>query len=143
MATCVGCGEAYVKTGNNQKYCTKECKGRAYYLLKTGTIFDLSEDERERVRGRLMREVVELESGCHAWIGARTFGGHGIFTLDNRSWKAHRVAYELVKGPIPKGVWVLHDCHVGWCVNPDHLHLGDHQMEEKMAAGRQAKGQDI
>jgi hypothetical protein len=31
------------------------------------------------------------------------------------------VAYELVKGPIPEGLYIDHMCHTPACVNPDHL----------------------
>lgn len=36
---------------------------------------------------------------------------------------AHRVAYELWKGPIPTGMYVLHKCR-NKCVNPEHLEVG-------------------
>jgi hypothetical protein len=36
---------------------------------------------------------------------------------------AHRVAYELAKGPIPEGQQVHHTCENKWCVNADHLIL--------------------
>ena len=34
---------------------------------------------------------------------------------------AHRVAYELLVGPIPDGLEIDHLCFVRHCVNPDHL----------------------
>jgi hypothetical protein len=35
--------------------------------------------------------------------------------------QAHRIAYELVKGPIPDGRHVHHTCENKPCCNPNHL----------------------
>jgi hypothetical protein len=35
--------------------------------------------------------------------------------------RAHRVAYELVRGPIPDGMTLDHLCRRRWCVNPWHV----------------------
>jgi len=37
---------------------------------------------------------------------------------------AHRKAWELLKGPIPDGLLVLHTCDTPRCVNTSHLFLG-------------------
>lgn len=62
---------------------------------------------------------------CWLWLGAKRGGGYGVIA-DRRSGKVimlntHRLAYELVIGPIPSGMQLDHLCHVRHCVNPRHL----------------------
>lgn len=69
----------------------------------------------------------EPNSGCWLWIGGVNEMGYGIFGVGEKTErvaKAHRVSYEIHKGPIPAGMNVLHRCDVPGCVNPDHLWLG-------------------
>ena len=63
---------------------------------------------------------VIMPSNCMEWTGARAIGGYGKY----RNLFAHRVAWELVNGPIPKGGWILHHCDNPICVRPSHLYLG-------------------
>jgi hypothetical protein len=39
----------------------------------------------------------------------------------HKTRQAHRLVYEIHKGPIPIGYDVAHSCHHRWCVNPNHL----------------------
>lgn len=49
---------------------------------------------------------------------------------------AHRVSFLLFKGPIPKGLFVLHSCDIRHCVNPEHLRVGTHEENMRDALVR-------
>lgn len=95
----------------------------------------------------LLRQVaeIELQFGWHArfwakvdvrgpddcwpWTRHKTGFGHGTFSKRKApgvpgALFAHRVAYELVIGPIPAGMAVCHSCDNPSCCNPAHLWLG-------------------
>ena len=65
------------------------------------------------------------ETGCWLWTG-NTWKGYGQFGVQQSpgKWKqnkAHRIAYELMVGPIPDGLQLDHLCRQPSCVNPAHL----------------------
>jgi hypothetical protein len=68
----------------------------------------------------------EPTTGCHLWIGGEYSGGYGKFGLGVRgsAMLAHRFAWELVHGPVPAGLCVLHKCDTPACCNVDHLFIG-------------------
>lgn len=76
-------------------------------------------------------------NGCWHWISAFTLNGYGIIWRNGKNAFAHRVAYELHRGPILKDMYVCHSCDNKKCVNPDHLFLGTAQDN---AIDREQKG---
>ena len=87
-----------------------------------------------------MGKVKVDEGGCWLWTGKLKDTGYGEINPGGRSSPrgAHRVSYELFKGEIPKGMYVLHKCDVRCCVNPDHLFLGTakENTQDMMSKGR-------
>lgn len=84
--------------------------------------------------------VIKSTNGCWEWSGPRDSRGYGHLRWNGRAARAHRVAYELTKGQIPKGeghhgICVMHICDNKVCCNPSHLALGSHN--DNMADMRQ------
>lgn len=70
-------------------------------------------------------EKVSKTDGCWLWTASLTRGGYGQFSpRKGVIRRAHRIAWLLVNGPVPDGLWVLHRCDTPACVRPDHLFLG-------------------
>src|SRR3546814_13148756 len=67
----------------------------------------------------------EPNSGCWLWTGYTNGDGYGGITIGIRSdgsrrfARAHRISFELYRGPIPDGLELDHKCRVRCCVNPD------------------------
>jgi hypothetical protein len=95
---------------------------------------------------RFWRKVNKTAS-CWLWTAGTNGDGYGVAYLPGHiPQSAHRVAWLLLNGPIPDGVFVLHNCPGGdnpLCVNPDHLWLGsqDLNVADMMAKGRGNKAQ--
>lgn len=80
---------------------------------------------------------------CWPWTGCTSRpGNYGVFKFKGPRLRAHRVAYELARGPVPDGLFVLHRCDNPPCCNPAHLFLGTNteNTADRNAKGRTARG---
>jgi len=93
----------------------------------------------EPLLDRLQRQVVVEPWGCWTWTGRTTRDGYGSVSWTDedgraRAGGAHRVAYQLLVGPIPDDLHLDHLCHTRdktcaggpqcphrRCWNPEHL----------------------
>lgn len=81
---------------------------------------------------------VKKGKGCWIWRGCKDGAGYGYVSLLNRPVSAHRIAYRLEYGDIPKGLEVCHSCDTPLCVNPAHLFVATHEqnMRDMRRKGR-------
>ena len=113
MRTCTvkGCDRKHEALG----YC------RMHYVRykRTGKV------TRKTILERFQEKYIAVpESGCLLWEGCFTSDGYGQLKVKGKMMKAHRVSWELHKGPIPGGLQVCHKCDTPACVNPDHMFIG-------------------
>jgi hypothetical protein len=83
---------------------------------------------------------------CWPWTGRTGSHGYGLIRRgegDYANLEAHRASWELHRGQIMDGLWVLHHCDNRPCVRPDHLFLGTSpdNHADMVSKGRQARGE--
>jgi hypothetical protein len=65
-------------------------------------------------------------TSCWEWTGCLEIAGYGKLRVNGKNIKAHRFSYQLHKGEIPDGMFILHSCDNPKCIRPDHLSIGTH-----------------
>jgi hypothetical protein len=92
---------------------------------------------------------------CWLWTGSRTSDGYGKMGIGSlrdgtrRNERAHRVAHDMVIGPVPEGLFALHHCDTPLCVRAEvdparsHVFSGtnDDNVADMVSKGRQSQGE--
>lgn len=86
--------------------------------MKSDDVKALTDAQKERFWSRV---AVAGPNECWLWTGATRGGGYGVLQANCVTFTAHRLAYELLRGPIPDGLTLDHLCRNKACVNPAHL----------------------
>lgn len=79
-----------------------------------------------------------MNTPCFLWKGLVDKKGYGRTRHDGRMRFAHRVAWTVNVGPIPKSLFVCHRCDTPACMRIDHLFLGTnkHNLDDMTRKGR-------
>jgi hypothetical protein len=100
----------------------------------------LTAAERERFWSKVDRSGGP--DACWPWKASTNGVGYGQFVARQCHFLAHRLAFELVVGPVSSGLFVLHSCDHRPCCNPAHLRPGTpaENTGDMMARGRRRGG---
>jgi len=133
--TCAECGVVFTKrtreafaVWESRRFCSRKCS-----------------NQKPEIFGRFLGKFQSGADGeCWEWLGALNGDGYGRLFLGGNakhSVGAHRVSWQFHKGPIPKGLHVLHRCDNRKCVNPSHLWLGTNSenVADRVSKGRSAR----
>jgi hypothetical protein len=77
----------------------------------------LSPRDIERFYARIKKSE---QDDCWLW-GSYHCHKYPMLWAQGKNIRAHRISYQLAKGPIPDGLVIDHLCRNRGCVNPDHL----------------------
>lgn len=87
---------------------------------------------------RFWAKVDKTEGGCWIWQATISTWGYGQFWAYGRIIGAHRFAWQLIHGPIEKGMDLDHICHRKSCVNPEHLRIATRKQNSENQRGPQS-----
>lgn len=83
---------------------------------------------------RFLAKVFMRPDGCWQWTGAYNSRGYGCMRVEGKAELAHRMAYRLYIGEIPRNKAIMHSCGNVTCVNPDHLLIGGYVLADDTPA---------
>lgn len=102
------------------------CSGHRAQKKKGKTLTPLRESP-TRGMGTAQRFwfYVDKTATCWLWTGGKNHQGYGRFRIGKRTFQAHRVAWQILVGPLSDDVLLDHDgpngCRNPSCVRPEHL----------------------
>ncbi|MFJ5644115.1 HNH endonuclease signature motif containing protein [Streptomyces sp. NPDC093223] len=146
---CEDCG-----TKVSGKYRRRRCENCYRAVLRREKGIPTAKERRANYNPKsyLFGSTVAGPDGCVIFTGPSRGRGYGALQgADGRRVSAHRLAYELMVGPIPDGMDIDHQCHNRSltceggpmcrhrrCVNPFHLEPATPKENTRRAAARPA-----
>lgn len=118
--TCQKCRTFQSEWQKRNRQYLNAWKRERYYDVNIGA---------EIKRGRPKKDPVErlryviAPDGCWNWSGCVGNQGYGQISVDGKQWRAHRLSFSLLVGPIPAGFQLDHLCRNRRCINPSHLQI--------------------
>ena len=70
---------------------------------------------------QVLSNILVDASGCLLWQGSLAAKGYAQTMINRKNIRVHRLVYENINGPIPKGLTIDHLCRVRHCVNSRHM----------------------
>lgn len=111
-------------TVRSKMFCSNACRGA----------FQKAIPDTERFWAKVPQKRGD---GCWIWTGTLGSDGYGRFGGSaGGDVYAHRFSYLIHKGPIAKGLSVMHSCDRPACCNPAHLSLGTQKDNMADAAAK-------
>lgn len=100
----------------------------------------------EALRYIAERTAPSNDRGCRMWTGDKrgnpryAYNSYPVAHIEARKFSAHRLQWELLRGPIPDGMLVCHHCDNPLCMNVEHHFLGTHKdnTQDMIRKGRKA-----
>jgi|SRR5215472_4688321 len=85
---------------------------------------------------RLERRSIRNSQGCWVWQGSVSSGGYGQIRDSSRLNKiTHKIAWQLLVGPVPRGYQLHHTCENKRCWNPAHLEIMTPKQHKRLHIG--------
>lgn len=85
------------------------------------------------------------KASCWLWTGTTSSAGYGEIKHEGVRYLAHRLAWTLTNGDLPRGAVVMHACDRRECCNPSHLAAGSPALNsaDMVKKGRSARGEKV
>lgn len=132
--------KCYLEDCNRDSEKVGLCHSHYQRFSRNGKDFDKSPIKEMTILGRFKHKMgIKNQNSCIEYMGEKSSDGYGKFYTSKKIYTmAHRMAYELFIGNIPKGMLVCHKCDNPSCINPEHLWLGTHHdnMQDMADKGR-------